>query len=150
MGVGLGEATLAVQVGLLLAGFGYAAYEDLRTREVTDTLWQVLGVAGLLVGAVALFPGGTIPLLLWLAVGGLAAEHMFAWDQRLGPRLEPYADLLIRFTLLDLDPDVFAALVRLVEEGAMVKSSSDDLAALREWASRQRREQVAGFVGVAR
>ncbi len=92
--VGLGEGALAVEVGLLLAGFGYAAYEDLRTREVTDALWQVLGVAGLLVGAVALFPGGAIPLLLWLAVGGLAAEHMFAWDQRLGPRLEPYADLL--------------------------------------------------------
>ena len=67
-----------------------------------------------------------------------------------GQPLEPYADLLIRFTLLDLDPGVLAALVRLVEEGAMVKRSSDDLAALREWASRQHREQVAGFVGATR
>jgi archaeal preflagellin peptidase FlaK len=91
--VGLDEAVLATGAVLLLVGFGYAAFADLRDREVSDALWQVLGIAGVVLGLVALAPGGAVPLVLWVAVAGLTLEHMFAWDERLGPGLERHADL---------------------------------------------------------
>lgn len=83
-----------MQVLLLLAGFGYAAVADLRTREVTDRLWQVLGVLGLIVGGFALAPGGALPIAAWIVVGGLTLQHLFPWDDALGPRTERYADLI--------------------------------------------------------
>jgi archaeal preflagellin peptidase FlaK len=92
--VGLGDGLLDAGVALLLAGFAYAAVSDLREREVTDRLWQVLGVAGFLLGGVAVAPGGVVPIAVWVLVAALTLEHMFAWDERLGGRVERYADLI--------------------------------------------------------
>jgi archaeal preflagellin peptidase FlaK len=92
--VGLTQGIQATEVVLLVGGLGYAAVADWRYREVTDRLWQVLGILGFALGAVVFGAGGTLPLVLWLVVGGLAVEHMFPWDEALGPRYEGYADLL--------------------------------------------------------
>jgi preflagellin peptidase FlaK len=88
------QALLGVQIALLVGGLGYAALSDLRTREVTDRLWQVLGVVGWGLGAVWLAPGGILPVALWLLVGGLTIQHMFPWDDALGKRLDRFADLI--------------------------------------------------------
>jgi len=90
----LSEALLVTEVALLLAGLGYASFTDLKTREVPDPLWQGLGLAALGLGGVAIAPGGAVPLALWLLVGLLTLQHMFAWDVRLGDAVERYADLL--------------------------------------------------------
>jgi len=85
-------AVLAAQVTVLVLGFGYAAVADWRSREVTDRLWQSMGVAGLVLGAILLAPGGWVPLGLWLLVGAFTLQHMFAWS--FGERFEPYEDVL--------------------------------------------------------
>ncbi|MGA8604009.1 MAG: A24 family peptidase C-terminal domain-containing protein [Thermoplasmata archaeon] len=85
---------LAADVLLLLGGFGYAAASDLRDREVSDRLWQFLGVAGFLIGFVPVVPDGAGPTLLWVVVGLFVIQHLFAWDLRLGERAEGYADLI--------------------------------------------------------
>ena len=92
--VGLAEAALATGVAVLVLGFLYAAASDLRNREAPDRLWQLLGIVGFVVGAVAISPGGAVPLALWAAVGVLTLEHMFSWDERLGERGAVYADLI--------------------------------------------------------
>lgn len=89
---GLGQEVLAAQVVLLVGGFVYAAVADWREREVTDRLWQVLGVSGVVLGGVIIAPGGATALALWLVVGAFALEHMFPWS--LGARFERYEDLL--------------------------------------------------------
>jgi len=71
---------------VLTGAFAYAAAKDLETREVTDRLWQLLGVVGVLVGAAALAGHGVVPELLWLLVGAFALEHLFPWDDLLGER----------------------------------------------------------------
>jgi archaeal preflagellin peptidase FlaK len=88
------DELLWVQVAVLLAGFSYAAVSDFRTREVTDRLWQVLGVTGLVVGALVLSPGGIVPVVLWLVVAGLTLQHTVSWDLWLSPSRGDYADLL--------------------------------------------------------
>ena len=92
--VGLAETALAAGVAALVLGFLYAAASDLRDREVSDRLWQLLGVVGLVLGAVAVSPGGLLPEALWVAVAALTLEHMFSWDERLGERGAVYADLI--------------------------------------------------------
>lgn len=92
--VSLAEAALALGATVLVLGFAYAAVSDLRNREVTDTLWQLLGFVGFVLGAVAVSPGGLVPVALWVAVGALTLEHMFSWDERLGARGAAYADLV--------------------------------------------------------
>ena len=84
---------VVVEVGLLLVGFGYAAWADFREREVTDRLWQVLGVLGVALGAVVLASGGGLALGLWLLVGALGLEHMFPWDDLLHDESGRTADL---------------------------------------------------------
>ena len=90
----LATYALAVEVLLLLGGFGYAAWTDLRVREAPEGLWQTLGVAGFLLGFIAVAPGGTVPTILWTVVGLFAIQHLFAWDGHLGEWGERYADLL--------------------------------------------------------
>jgi archaeal preflagellin peptidase FlaK len=89
---GLASDVLVAQASVLLAGFAFASVADWREREVTDRLWQLMGGAGLLLGAVAVAAGGTLPLLLWVLIAAFALQHMFAWS--LGPRLERYEDVL--------------------------------------------------------
>jgi len=89
----LGTYSLAAGTFLLLAGFAYAAWADAREREVTDLLWQVLGVAGFVIGLVAVAPGGLIPMVAWAVVGVFVIQHLFPWDTRLG-NAERYADLI--------------------------------------------------------
>lgn len=90
----LADYVLAADVSLLVVGFAYAAWSDLRAREVADGLWQVLGVAGFLFGFIGVAPGGFVPTVLWLVVGLFVIQHLFAWDIRLGRRGERYADYI--------------------------------------------------------
>jgi len=90
--VSLAEGILGAQLAALVAGFGFAAWSDLKDREVTDRLWQWLGLIGVALGAVAFGGGGLLPTALWLLVGGLALEHMFPWDDLLGERADRLAD----------------------------------------------------------
>jgi preflagellin peptidase FlaK len=99
-------------VVLLLAGFAYAAWADLREREVTDLLWQVLGVGGFLIGLLTWFPYGPLPFLLWLLVGAFVLQHLFPWDVRLGPKVEPYADLIEVVVYVAVTAVVFLELAR--------------------------------------
>jgi len=92
--VGWTEGLQWAGVATLLAGLAFAAVADLRTREVTDRVWQLLGIVGLVIGAVLLAPDGPVPLVLWIVVAALALQHMFAWDLALGPGREGYADLI--------------------------------------------------------
>jgi len=85
---------LGADVVLLVGGFAYAAWSDLREREVPDGLWQLLGVAGFLIGYVPVAPGGLLPTVLWTIVGVFVLQHLFSWDTRLGPGGERYADLI--------------------------------------------------------
>lgn len=91
---GLADSTLAAGAIVLVAGFAYAAWADLKEREVTDALWQVLGILGFGIGLVATAPGGVLPTVLWVVVGLFVIQHLFAWDTHLGPTGERYADLI--------------------------------------------------------
>ena len=82
----VGYALELVRTLVLVATFAYAAERDLATREVSDRLWQLVGVVGVVLGAVALAGDGVGPLLLWLLVGGFALEHLLPWDDALGER----------------------------------------------------------------
>ncbi len=92
--VATSEIVLATEVVVLLGGFSYAAVSDLRTREVSDRVWQVLGVLALALGAVAVAPGGVVPLLFWILVAGFTLQHVVAWDTLLGRDGERAADLI--------------------------------------------------------
>ncbi len=90
----VGEALLSADVLVLLLGFAFAAAADLRDREVTDTLWQLMGVIGVGLGAAAVSPDGVVPLALWLLVGAFVLEHLFPWDDLLGPEGDRHANLI--------------------------------------------------------
>jgi archaeal preflagellin peptidase FlaK len=83
---------LAAQVAFLLGGLAFAAVSDLREREVSDRLWQLLGAVGIVLGAFSVGTG--LGLGLWVLVGALTLQHMFPWDDALGETLDRYADLL--------------------------------------------------------
>lgn len=85
------SSLVAASAGVLLVGLALAAASDLRTREVTDRLWQGLGVIGGVLGALAVAPGGWVPLAAWIAVAALVVEHTVAWDERLPERLRSHA-----------------------------------------------------------
>ena len=91
---GAGPLWLDVGAVVLLVGLGVAAALDLRTREVPDRLWQLLGVLGGIGGAVVIAPGGWLPLAFWILVVALALEHMFPWDADGRGRLGEWADLI--------------------------------------------------------
>ena len=79
---------------VLLSGFVYAAYADWKEREVTDRLWQLMGVAGVLLGGALLLPDSPLAWVLWLVVGALVLEHLFPWDEAFGTAVERHADLI--------------------------------------------------------
>jgi preflagellin peptidase FlaK len=83
---GAGEILDAARAVVLAGGFAYAARADLRSREVSDALWQLLGAVAVVLGALAVAPGGALPLLLWVVVGAFALEHLLPWDEALGER----------------------------------------------------------------
>ncbi len=85
---------LAAEVTVLLGGFAYASVADLRVREVTDRLWQVMGILGVALGAVAVSSGGPVPVVFWLAVGGFTLQHLFPWDDALGAKCDRFADVI--------------------------------------------------------
>lgn len=70
------------------AGFAVASFLDLRSREIGEGLWQILGVGGVVLGTVAFATAGALPLLLWLLVGAFALEHLFPWEDVLGSHAE--------------------------------------------------------------
>jgi hypothetical protein len=82
---------VAASAGALLVGLALAAASDLRTREVTDRLWQGLGVVGGILGALALAPGGFVAVAAWIAVAALVVEHTVAWDEALPESVRPHA-----------------------------------------------------------
>ncbi len=110
---GAGPLWLDLGAVILLAGFGLAAVLDVRTREVPDSLWQVLGVAGAVGGGVVLAPEGWVPLALWAVVVGLALEHMFPWDAESCGRWGEWADLIELAAYLGVTILVGVAVVRL-------------------------------------
>ncbi len=69
---------------VLLVGLGAAAYSDWRFREVSDTLWVLLAVAGLVVGIAALSASGPLAIALWVVVAAFVLEHMVPWDDHVG------------------------------------------------------------------
>jgi archaeal preflagellin peptidase FlaK len=115
--LGLTEGIQATEVVLLVGGLGYAATADWRFREVTDRLWQVIGVIGFLLGAVVVGAGGAVPLALWGVVGALALEHMFPWDEALGRRFERFADVIELAAYVGVVALVAGAAVRWVGVG---------------------------------
>ena len=110
--VALEEWTRAAGTGLLVVGFAYAAVSDWREREVTDRLWQGLGLVGTLLGTLTVLPGGVFPVLSWLLVAALTLEHMFSWDDALGESGSRYADLLELSAYLGVGAFVTYALLR--------------------------------------
>ena len=88
------QAVLGGEVAVLVVGFAYAALADLRTREVSDRLWQVMGLLGVALGTVGVAGGGVLPTALWILVGGFALQHVFAWDDLLGAEGAGAADVI--------------------------------------------------------
>lgn len=114
---GIATYVLVADLVLLVGGFAYAAVSDLRSREVADGLWQLLGVVGFVIGFLVVAPGGVIPSVLWAVVGLFVIQHLFAWDVRLGPERERYADL-IELTVYVVVVAVVAVAVARVGVGA--------------------------------
>lgn len=81
---------MAARVVVLLGGLAFAAYQDVRVREVDDLVWQGMGVVGWLLGAIVYW-GDALALVLWTVVGLWALEHLFPWDARLKGDAERYA-----------------------------------------------------------
>jgi archaeal preflagellin peptidase FlaK len=88
------EWIVAAEVGVLVVGLGYASVADLRVREVTDRLWQLLGAIGLVLGLALVAGDGTVAVVSWVVVGVFTLEHVFAWDDLLGDRWQDAADFI--------------------------------------------------------
>lgn len=119
--IALGEEILATEVIALVGGLAYGAVADWREREVTDRLWQVLGILGLVLGAVTLAPGGSVALALWVLIAAFALEHMFPWS--LGTRFEQYDDLLDLAIYVGVILVVLAAIARFGIGGSAVPAA---------------------------
>ena len=92
--VDLRDGVLAAEVVVLLVGFAYAALADWNSREVSDGLWQGMGVIGVALGFVGAAADGTIAIVMWLVLGAFVLQHLFPWDEWLGSFGESNADLL--------------------------------------------------------
>jgi archaeal preflagellin peptidase FlaK len=94
------------RVAVLLAGLGFAAYQDLRVREVGDGVWQGMGLVGALVGFIE-FWGNPLAIVLWALVSLWALEHLFAWDAP----LERYSERVPGLVELAVYLGVLAAII---------------------------------------
>ena len=83
----------AVAAATLAAGLIWASITDLKEREAPDVIWQVLAVAGTVIGLVVAFGVSTVAVLLWVLISALVLEHLFNWDERLesGTRIPAWA-----------------------------------------------------------
>jgi archaeal preflagellin peptidase FlaK len=97
---------LALRVAILLGGLGFAAYQDLKVREVSDGVWQVMGLIGAAIGFVVLW-GSPLAIGLWAMVSIWALEHLFAWEAP----LERYSERLPGWVELGLYIVVFVTIV---------------------------------------
>lgn len=73
-----------VPAAILVGALGVAGYQDLKTREVPDQIWLILGIIGMafLVGSEY---GSSWPAILLDTVAGLfALQHVIPWDKALG------------------------------------------------------------------
>ncbi|MGA7861916.1 MAG: A24 family peptidase C-terminal domain-containing protein [Thermoplasmata archaeon] len=82
-------ALFDLRVVILVGGLAFAAYQDLKIREVADGLWQATGLIGAAAGFIQ-FWGDPLALVLWALVSIWALEHLFAWDTP----LDRYSDRL--------------------------------------------------------
>ncbi len=92
--IGSGTELATWGAAVLVAGLAFAAFSDLKTREVNDRVWQILGLAGLGLGAAAYGSGGPVPFVVWIVVSVLVLEHTVPWDERLPERWQDFARLL--------------------------------------------------------
>jgi len=91
------SALFTVRAVVLLGGLGFAAYQDWKVREVSDAVWQGMGLIGAAAGFVA-FWGHSLALVLWLLVSIWALEHLFAWDiplERYSERLPAWIEIAV-------------------------------------------------------
>jgi archaeal preflagellin peptidase FlaK len=88
------QGVLATEVAVLVGGFAYAAFADLKEREVSDRLWQVMGALGLVLGTASIAGDGALATGLWLLIGAFTLQHVFAWDGLLGEDGGGTADLI--------------------------------------------------------
>ena len=82
---------------VLVSGLVLASYQDLKDREVSDGVWQALGLVGAAVGVVALW-GNPLAVALWVLVSLWALEHLFAWDtplERISERLPGWIEVAV-------------------------------------------------------
>lgn len=88
---------LVFRAVVLVSGLVFASYQDLKAREVSDGVWQALGLVGAAVGVVALW-GNPLAVALWVLVSLWALEHLFAWDtplERISERLPGWIEVAV-------------------------------------------------------
>jgi archaeal preflagellin peptidase FlaK len=111
------SAAEAVAAATLVAGLVWASATDLKEREAPDAVWQILAVAGVVIGLVVAWGTGTGAVLLWVLVSVLVLEHLFNWDERLEGRgrlrawqieaaLYVGVGLVLLYTLIDASSSV--------------------------------------------
>ncbi len=84
------EFAYALRGAVLLVGLGYAAVQDVKLREVSDEVWQAMGLAGAALGIVLAIALGPVATLFWVVAAVFVLQHLFAWDlrfERYSPRL---------------------------------------------------------------
>jgi len=100
---------------VLVAAFLYAAYRDVRSREVGDAVWLLAALAGAAIGAVELAPSGPVALGCWALTAAFVVEHLVPWDAPLEARSESlpgiielaiYAGVGVTLLLVGLDRGV--------------------------------------------
>jgi archaeal preflagellin peptidase FlaK len=123
MGITEGGMLLAACAVVLVGGFGYASYADLRTREVSDRLWLLLGAIGFLVGLVWYIRGGWVPMALWVLAGLLVLEHLIPWDVPL-ERKRSWLPGAVELTFYAVIIVVFAVAVSVFGFGSLSDPSS--------------------------
>jgi hypothetical protein len=67
-------------IAVALAGLGYAAWSDWRTREVSDHLWELMAAAGAVIGFLAVGTSGPLAAALWIVVSLFVVQHLVPWD----------------------------------------------------------------------